>query len=179
MRRGFASLFGAVLLASPGLAGEPTSSRSHSSPNGLWSIKLTELEPGKCRVETSKDNAPAWHLERCVGTADDHLFVSDDGQRFWVVHSFPRIPEARAAQGRPEKWLGVEVAAEYDRDGQKLQSRVLKSFMTHELEKLRDMGHRFVWLSGVGGLPGKGPRVTDAGLVELDTASDKTFRLKF
>src|SRR5689334_7436706 len=114
----FASVaVGALLWAGPAVAGGPMSSASHGSANGVWSIKLEDLGAGKCKVETTKDNEPGWSLEQCVGTAEDHYFISNDGQRFWVIRSFPRVPKGRQYQGKPSKWGAVQVAAEYDRSG--------------------------------------------------------------
>jgi hypothetical protein len=155
------------------------SSTPHVSRNGIWSIRLLQYSEHRCRLEVTKDNELNWTLDRCVGTADDRYFIGDAGQRFWVIHAFPKVP-SKKLRGRPTRWGKVVVAEEFDRLGKRLVRRKLAQFVgRRQVFKLRDLGSRFVWLQGVNRVPGQEPRLDGKGVVELDTVAGKTFRLKF
>ena len=168
-----------ALLVAPLAFAAPMTSDAHVSRNGIWSIRLLQYSERKCRLEVSKDNELNWTLERCVGSAEDRYFIGDAGQRFWVIHAFPKVP-SKHLRGRPARWGGVVVAEEFDRLGHRLAKRRLAQFVgRRQTNKLRDLGSRFVWLEGVDRVPGEEPRLNGKGLVELDTVGSRTFRLKF
>jgi hypothetical protein len=140
---------------------------------------LVESGPGDCRLEVLKESAPTWRIDRCVGTVDDLYFVSNDGTRVWVVKT---LPENGSGKSRKyPAWTYAEVAALYGRDGRRLKSMQLNDFVQSRggLEDVRKLAHHFKWLEGALGVPGKGPRLTDAGVVELETVERKTFKLEF
>lgn len=170
---------GAALVAAPAFA-SPSSARPRVSANGLYTIRFTQFAPEKCLLEVSKEGGGSWTLSRCVGSAEDLFFVSNDGQRFWVLHPVPKVPEGRQNAQHPERWGRVVVAVRYDRSGKVLEARSLDGFVKRpQRDKLVDLGLRFGWLAGVSGAPGVAPRMTDAGVVELDTVADKRYRLSF
>lgn len=170
---------GAALVAAPAFA-SPSTARPRVSANGLYTIRFTQLAPQQCVLEVSRQDGPSWTLPRCVGAVEDLFFVSNDGQAFWVLHPVPRVPDGKRNKQRPERWGQVVVAVRYDRSGKMLESRSLGSFVKGpDREKLVDLGLRFGWLAGTSGAPGVAPRMTDAGVVELDTVADKRYRLKF
>jgi hypothetical protein len=47
------------------------------------------------------------------------------------------------------------------------------------LSEVRQFKAHFGWLEGTLGIPGKGPRLTDAGAVEFETVEGRTHRLTF
>jgi hypothetical protein len=158
----------------------PSSSRPRVSPNGLFTIRFTETSPGHCVVEIAKDGGGTARIPRCVGGAQDFYFVGNDGGSFWVLHAVPKVPRGRRYHQHPERWGKVVVAVRYDRSGKVLGVRRLRTFVRgRDVAKLMDKGLRFGWLAGVSGAVGAPPRMTDAGVVELDTVADKRFRLRF
>ena len=72
------------------------------------------------------------------------------------------------------------VAAEYDRQGGRVQQRELLDFVgQRELPEVRQLGQHLKWLEGLLGVPGKGPRLTDAGRIEFETVGSKSHQLTF
>ncbi len=179
-----------MLLASPALA-EERKGRARVSANGLYSVRMVEVTQGRCRLEVTQESGPVWALEQCLGTVDDLYFVSNDGERVWVV--WPLVEKGKAAPApRPKKkskvkqpkgppaWAHVVVAAQYGRDGQRLQEKRLTEWLTtRQLSEVRQLTHHFKWLEGTLGIPGKGPRLTDAGVVELEPVGGTTRQLTF
>lgn len=166
----------------------PRESTAHASSNGVWSIQLFESAPEQCRVEATRDADPAWSLARCVGTVEDLYFISNDGERFWVLSALPRTPviaRPKQKEGKPqplppgEPFLGAVVATLFDKQGKVLTERTLRTFVTRRYDKLRDLGAHFCWLEGVLGIPGRRPRTTEANQVEFETVEPKTVRLDF
>ncbi|MGA9524454.1 MAG: hypothetical protein WBV82_23565 [Myxococcaceae bacterium] len=173
-----------LALALPAGAGaeEPKRSKTTVSAKGDFSVRLVELGPKKCRLEVLKESIPWWHLERCVGTVDDLYFVSSDGARVWVVKTIPQKASVRrATRMKYPAWTYVEVAALYGRDGSKLKSKQLNDFVKSRggLDDVRQLERHFKWLEGVTGVPGKAPRLNDAGQVQLETVEPKSFKLEF
>jgi hypothetical protein len=181
-----ALLLVALLVALPGLAQE-RKSKARVSANGLYSVRLVEERPGKCRVEMLKESGPMWQFSGCIGTVDDFYFASNDGERFWLVR--PLVEKGR--RGTVEKrgkrkvkvpaWANAEVAVLYDRHGQKLKEKRLQDFLlgARELGEVRQLKGHFKWLEGTLGIPGKGPRVTDEAKVEFEAVGRKTYSLSF
>ena len=163
----------------PLLAATPKSSKSQSSATGVYSIKLIEQQPGKCQVEVTEETKLAWQLDKCVGTTDDFYFVSDDGQRFWVIRAFPEKPAAPQKQ-ESETWLSVVVAVLYDQQGKALRRmRAGELVPARARHRVRQLGKHFLWLKGVGGVPGAMPRVNDHNEVELEPVDSRPVHLKF
>jgi len=167
-----------LLWLAPLWAATPKSSKSQSSATGVYSIKLNELEAGKCQVEVKEETKLAWQLDKCVGTTDDFYFVSDNGQRFWVIHAFPEKP----ASTKPESdaWLSVVVAVLYDPQGKALRLiRAREVVPAGARHRVRQLDKHFLWLKGVGGIPGQMPRVNDHNEVELEPVDSRPVHLKF
>jgi hypothetical protein len=180
-------LLAPLLVLSVGAEAAPRQSSAHASSNGVWSIQLVESAPERCRVEATRDADPAWTLERCVGTVEDLFFISNDGERFWVLSVLPRTPPLpRQPKGKEPKkvplgepFASAVVATLFDKQGKVLAERTLKDFLQRRFDKLRDLETHFCWLEGEVGLPGRRPRITDSNQVEFETVEPKTFRLDF
>ena len=182
-----------LLLATPAPADEPRRSKGSASSNAEYGIVLREEGEGRCRVEATRDTDPAWTLPRCVGGVDDLYFISDSGQRFWVLFTLPKsIPppsrppvsesQKKAAKKSPphDAYGGVKVAVLYDRLGNVLGERTLGELVPKSAyRKLRLYDRRFGWLEGLNGVPGREPRVTEHNQVEFDTVEPRTRRLDF
>jgi hypothetical protein len=161
-----------ALVVSASAAAEPKSSKAQVSSNGAFAIRLTELEKDKCQLEVLRNADVVWSLPRCVGTPDDLYFVSDDGERFWVLYTLP--------QKSTKDWWNVPVARLYERAGTVVQSRrAVDVIPSKGRSEVRQLGKHFKWLEGVLGVPGRGPRVTDKNQVELETVGTHTVRLSF
>lgn len=175
-----------LLLALPGFAQERTS-KSHVSANGMYSVRLVEEAPGKCRVEMLKESGPAWTFQGCVGTVDDFYFASNDGDRFWLLRPLvekgkkPVVVKVGKKKVKIPGWANATVAVLYDRNGQKLQEKRLQEFVnsSRELDEVRQMAAHFKWLEGTLGIPGTGPRLTNDEKVEFEAVGGKTYRLSF
>jgi hypothetical protein len=182
-----------LALAGPVAAEEAGQSRTRASSNAEYGIVMRVEAPGKCRVEVTRDTDVAWTLPSCVGTVDDLYFVSNTGERFWVLAALPKsIPppaappvspsQKKAARKKPpfDGYGPVVVAVLYDRLGNVLVERNLSSLLPSSAHrKLRLLDRRFVWLEGVLGVPGKEPRVNDRNQVEFETVEPRTRRLDF
>lgn len=170
------------LVALPAL-GQERSSRARVSANGTYSVRLVQQAAGKCTLEVAKESGPVWTLQQCVGGVDDLYFVSNDGERVWVF--FPLAPKGtKKLPGKKYKkvpaWANTVVAEQYDRQGRRVQERRLLSFVgQRELSEVRQLGQHLKWLEGVLGVPGKGPRLTDAGRIEFETVGGKSHQLTF
>jgi hypothetical protein len=171
--------------AAPSALAEERGSRPRVSANGLYSVRTVDVGVGKCRLEMLKENGRLWSADVCVGTVDDLYFASNDGQKVWVL--YPLVEKGKPLPGEKKKkkgvsltWARVMVAAQFDRNGQKLQERRLTELMTSkQLSEVRQLAHHLKWLEGTLGIPGKGPRLTDAGVLEFEPAGVKTQRLTF
>ncbi len=169
-----------LLVALPAL-GQERSSRARVSANGTYTVRLVE-QTGKCTLEVSKESGPVWTLKQCVGGVDDLYFVSNDGERVWVF--FPLAPKGtKKLPGKKYKkvpaWANTVVAEEYDRQGRVQERRLLSFVGLREVSEVRELGQHLKWLEGVLGVPGKGPRLTDAGRIEFETVGGKTHQLTF
>lgn len=172
----------------------PAQSRGRASSNAEYGIVLRVEAPGRCRVEVTRDADVAWTLPRCVGTVDDLYFVSNSGERFWVLASLPRslpLPAGAAPVGEAQKRAArkkapfdafgpVTVAVLYDRLGNVLAERRLSELLPSSAHrKLRVLDRRFVWLEGVLGVPGREPRANERNQVEFETVEPRAVRLDF
>ncbi len=170
-----------LLLALP--ASAERSSRTRVSVNGTFSVRLVETAPDKCTLEVSKESGPVWTLSQCVGGVDDLYFVSNDGQRVWVLYPLAPKGTKKLAGKQFRKvpaWANTVVAVEYDRRGEHEQEKRLLDFVgVRELSEVRQMEKHLKWLEGVLGVPGKGPRLTDAGRIEFETVGGKSHQLVF
>jgi len=195
MRGAPAALWVLVLLASAAVrAAEPKAatkapartSATKSSANGIYAIRLEQMDEKTCRIVVVKDQDVVWKLDRCLGgTVDDLLFVNNDGTRFWILFVLPELVEPAALDKpspnkRTDPMFEAVVAAEYDKEGRQLASRKLKDFLEYKRRGLlRKLEKHFKWLQGVVDVPGKSPRVSDAELLEFEPVSGKTVQLKF
>jgi hypothetical protein len=171
----------ALLAAPPGRA-EERISRAGVSRNGRFAVRLVEEAKDRCRVEVLKDGSAAhWQLPRCVGTADDLFFVSDDGERFWVLKTFPEKSVSHAKRGGDRGWTSTVVAVLYDRRGSAVREVRLNEVVRTQvgLDNVRQFKKRFQWLGGVSGVPGNPPRLNAAGQVEFDTVEPRTHQFAF
>ncbi|WNG40790.1 hypothetical protein F0U61_49180 [Archangium violaceum] len=171
-----------LLVSLPALAAE-RASRTRVSANGTFSVRLVEKAPGQCTLEVSKESGPVWKLKECVGGVDDLYFVSNDGERVWVL--YPLAPKGtKKLPGKKFRkvpaWANTVVAVQYDRQGGRVQERSLLDFVgQRELPEVRQLGQHLKWLEGLLGVPGKGPRLTDAGHIEFETVGSKSHKLTF
>ncbi len=178
-----------LLLALPALA-EERKGKTRVSANGLYGVHLVEVAPGQCRLEVTKESGPAWSLAQCVGTVDDFFFVSNDGEKVWVLWPLvgkgkppPPAPKTKKKTKQPKgppAWANVVVAAQVDSKGNRLQEKRLTELLsTRQLTEVRQLTHHIKWLEGTLGIPGKGPRLTDAGVVEFEPVGGSTHQLTF
>jgi hypothetical protein len=168
----------ALLWIAPVFAAEPKTSKSQTSATGVYTIRLIELERGNCRVEVMEETRLAWQLDKCVGTTDDFYFVANNGQRFWIIRAFPEKPAP--TKGSPNPWLSVRVAVLYDRGGKALRRVTARELIpVLARHRVRQLGKHFLWLKGVGGVPGEMPRVNDHNEVELEPVESRPVHLKF
>jgi len=170
------------MLAAPSVGAEERISRAGVSRNGRFAVRFVEEGKDRCRVEVLKEGSnPHWQLPRCVGTADDLFFVSDNGERFWLLKTFPEKPPARAKNARGAGWTSAVVAVLYDRGGNAVRELRLNELVRTQagLDNVRQFKKRFQWLGGVSGVPGNPPRMNAAGQVEFDTVEPRTHQLAF
>ena len=67
-----------------------------------------------------------------------------------------------------------------DRQGARVQQRNLMDLVAQkELTEVRQMSQHLKWLEGLLAVPGKGPRLTDAGRIEFETVGGKSHQLQF
>ena len=181
-------------LAVPSAAEESRQSQARASSSAEYGIVMRVGGAGKCRVEVTRDTDVAWTLPRCVGTVDDQYFVSNSGERFWVLAALPKWLSAppgstpvgetqkRASNKKPsfDAYGPVVVAVLYDRLGNIRSERKLSELLPRSaFRKLRPLDRRFVWLEGVLGVPGREPRVNERNQVEFETVEPRTWRLDF
>ena len=182
------TLAAALLLALPSLA-QPAaggqaarSSRPRVSANGLYTVRLVEPAPGRCRLEVSADTGlGGWTLERCVGSVDDLYFVGNDGAKVWVLRPLVEKGKRRVKGKRsPPAWANAKVAWQVGRSGEVRETRWLAGLVpAKRLSEVRQFRAHFAWLEGTLGIPGKGPRLTDEAKVEFEAVGAKTYRLSF
>jgi hypothetical protein len=159
---------------------DPKQTRLQVSGNGSFGVRMTQPGADQCHLEVLKDNEPLWSLDKCVGTVDDLFFVSNDGQRVWVLKATPEKPGPPKGKKKGTPWYQVEVATLYDAQGNPVQSRRLMDLVQPaERDKVRQLGKHFVWFEGMETLPGRKPRINDAGQVELEVAGSRTVKLNF
>jgi len=183
-----------LVLAARSAAAQSGESRARASSNAEFGIVMRVEAAGRCRIEVTRDTETAWTLPKCLGTADDLYFVSNSGQRFWVLAALPKSlppPPGTAPVGEEQKrrarkkpafdaYGPVLVAVLYDRLGNVLLERRLSELLPKPAyERVRVLDRRFVWLEGVYGVPGQEPRVNDKNQVEFETVEPKTWRLEF
>ena len=182
-----------LALAGSAAAEETGQSRTRASSNAEYVIVMRVEGPGKCRVEVTRDTDIAWTLPRCVGTVDDQYFVSNSGERFWVLAALPKSltpptappvsPSQKKAAQKKKPFDGygpVVVGVLYDRLGNVIAERKLSELLPGSAHRrLRLLDRRFVWMEGVLGVPGKEPRVNDRNQVEFETVEPRTRRLDF
>ncbi|XXF77632.1 hypothetical protein P2318_31950 [Myxococcaceae bacterium GXIMD 01537] len=180
-----AALVLALLLALPAPAAE-RASRARVSADGVFSVRLVEEAPGQCRLEVSKESGPVWSLAQCVGLVDDLYFVSNDGERVWVMRPLaqkapePKVRTTRKKKSQVPGWARVPVATLYGREGQRLDEKYLTDFVApRNMGEVRELSGHFKWLEGTLGIPGKGPRLMDAGHIEFESVGGKHHRLTF
>ena len=197
MRIGRCEITLALLLVQTVLAGraaaqETGQSRGRASSNAEYGIVMRVEGEGKCRIEVTRDTDVAWTLPRCLGTVDDLYFVSNSGERFWVLAAIPKSvpvpPSVAVEEKKPsskkkppfDQYGPVAVATLYDRFGNLVAQRKLQDLLGKNYQRrLRKLDRRFVWLEGVLGVPGKEPRVNDRNQVEFETVEPRTWRLGF
>ena len=179
------TLAAALLLALPSRAQSvpagQRASRPRVSANGLYTVRLVEPAPGRCRLEvTAETGLGGWSTERCVGSVDDLFFVANDGARVWVLRPLVEKGKRRVKGKKWPAWANAKVAWQVGRNGQVRESRWLAGLLpAKRLNEVRQFRAHFGWLEGTLGIPGKGPRLTDAGTVEFETVEGRTHRLTF
>ena len=95
-----------LAVAGRAAAEETAQSRARASSNAEYGIVMRVEGEGKCRIEVTRDTDVAWTLPRCLGTVDDVYFVSNSGERFWVLAALPKSlppPPGSAPVGEAQK----------------------------------------------------------------------------
>jgi hypothetical protein len=116
-----------------------------------------------------------------LGDADDLYFVSNDGERVWILLTLPEVPPAPRKKTRIVDLVGrAPVAFLVDRAGQVVQSRKLASFVDpSNRRRVQILSRHFKWLEGVAAIPGRAPRSDAHNQVELEVVGPRTHRLVF
>jgi hypothetical protein len=174
-----------LVLVLGGLPSEGASrtSRARVSANGIHTVILHEEAPGRCRLEVSTESGTGWKLEECVGGVDDLYFVSNDGQRVWVLK--PLVEKGtRKLPGKQFRkvpaWANTVVAELYDSKGGRVEQKNLLDFVKPaELSEVRQLNKHLKWLEGLLGVPGKGPRLSDKGRIEFEVVGGTNHQLTF
>ncbi|MFZ5468912.1 MAG: hypothetical protein ACOZIN_05680 [Myxococcota bacterium] len=163
-----------LVLAAPAAA-EETVGRTQISSDGARGIRFVHVGKGQCRIEAVSGTEVTWKLEECVGSIDDLYFISNDGERFWVLTPLPQKPK-----GKKVRWDSAVVARLFDKEGTLLQVKSLRDLVPPKgREAVRQLKKHFKWLEGVVDVPGKGPRVAEGDQVEFETVDRRTVRLRF
>jgi hypothetical protein len=172
----WASSLSVLLVSAPAWPEPARQSDLSTSDNRTYTVQLMEEEGGKCRVVVNQAEQPMWTLDKCLGGANDKYFVSNSGDRVWVLYTLPE--QLRRKKGDV---LGdVVVATLVTRAGERLKTKLLKDFVPkYQYGRLRRLGPRFAWLGGLSGMPGVPPHIKEGGQVELETVELKTFHLDF
>jgi len=163
--------------------GASRASRARVSANGIHTVLLHEEVPGRCRLEVSTESGAGWKLEECVGGVNDLYFVSNDGERVWVLK--PLVEKgSRKLPGKQFRkvpaWANTVVAELYDRKAGRVEQKNLLDFVKPtELSEVRQMSKHLKWLEGLLGVPGKGPRLSDTGRIEFEVVGGKHHQLTF
>ena len=176
-------VFGALLptLALAQAQEEGRTSRRTSSQSQRYSVQFTQGAAGKCTLEVQQDREKVWSWDTCVGTAEDLYFVSDKGDRVWVLHVFPEVvsnPKVKKARADPV-WDTV-VAELFDRTGQRVSSRRLRDLVTGATrDPVQEFGRHFKWVGGAMGVSGLPPHVREGNRLELEPNAAKPVQLDF
>jgi hypothetical protein len=171
-----------VLVGLPSV-GAPRASRARVSANGLHTVILREEAPGRCTLEVSTESGSGWKLGECVGGVDDLYFVSNNGERVWVLK--PLVEKGtRKLPGKPFRkvpaWANTVVAELYDHQAGRVEQKNLLDFVKPaELSEVRQMHKHLKWLEGMLGVPGKGPRLSDTGRIEFEVVGGTHHQLTF
>ncbi|MFL5318339.1 MAG: hypothetical protein ACJ790_01690 [Myxococcaceae bacterium] len=140
-------------------------SKKQVSANGLYTVYLRENPDKSCLVVALKDGAPFWQLQQCVGSATDLYFISNDGQRFWVVRPLAKIQKAK----KKNPWGDNLVLQLYNREGEVKSSHSAGALVPRlAWGQVRELGGHVKWVEGVNGVAGKPPRVNDDNQLEVD-----------
>lgn len=173
-----ALLVSAALLTSASALAQEKVTRKQVSANGLYTIYFRQNPDQSCLVVALKDGAPFWQLSQCVGTTADLFFISNDGQRFYVVKSL-----ADLKKGKRLSWTTDTVVKLYTKEGQLKFSRDAGSLVPKIARNdVRELGAHVKWAAGLYGVPGKPPHVNDAGQLELEsvgTVGARTWQFSF
>lgn len=161
-------------------AQEPQSSRPRVSSNGRFSVRAYERAPKHCWLEVSREGEVTWESPRCFGTLDDFYFVSNDGERVWVIRALPELPKKRkapflkAVAQTKGAWL-------LKRPGTLLKTRTIGTFMktARARSDAEALSSHFRWLHGAAGKLGKPPHSTLDNAVEFETLDGSVHRLRF
>ncbi len=127
------------------------------SADGASTAREARLE-ADCTVQVVRRGVELWSARRCVAEKQDVVFVSDDGERLLVVHTFPKVSESLAT---------AEAVDLYTREGR--AGAISAGALISDPSKVRPSRTHVYWLAGVLGEGGKEPVLTpDGGAVELD-----------
>lgn len=171
-----AAIFVAALLLCGAAVAQERTTKKQVSANGLYTIYLREDPDKSCRVVVTKEGQPHWQLQQCVATLNDLFFISNEGDRFWVIHTLAEKKKKK----KKNAWKGSVVAALYDREGQRLASRTAGQLVPKiGVPEVRELGGHAKWLEGVLGVPGKPPRLTDKNILEFETVGPGYIKLTF
>jgi hypothetical protein len=160
----------------------PKATTPQVSANGRYSVRVVESGPSECHIQVFQEADLTWELPRCIGTVDDLYFVSNDGERVWVLHPLPEIPppSTRKKIRMQDLIAKVPVAFLVNRAGQVVLSRNVGSFViAPSRSKIQLMAHHFKWLEGTVGLAGRTPRSNAHNQLEFESVGGHTYRLDF
>jgi hypothetical protein len=168
-----------ALLAGAVASAEPKVTKTQISSDGSHGVRF-ESEGDRCKLVGVNGTTDSWTLEKCVGASDDLFFVSNDGDRVWILHALPQKPP-RAAKGKKgTPWYSVTVAELIEKDGSFVRALKLTDLVDQRgREKVEQLEKHFKWLEGVLGMPGKGPRINDKDQVEFEVAGTRNHKLGF
>lgn len=136
------------------------------SEDGRSSVIQSYRASGSCHVESAGAGA-AWTLEQCLSSTMQLQFVSDDGKKLLIIDPMPEVKDG---------WRTTPVVWLYDSG--KLETFTTAGSLVRNDKKLDVVGHRFAWLAGTSGQPGKSPKYSAAG-VSGTTVSGDAFHFGF
>ncbi|HET9451819.1 MAG TPA: hypothetical protein VFO83_13085, partial [Aggregicoccus sp.] len=136
--------------AGAGQAPAPRASRPRVSANGLYTVRMLQPAPGRCRLEvTAETGLGGWSTERCVGGVDDLYFVANDGAKVWVLRPLVEKGKRRVKGKQVPAWANAKVAWLVARGGTERESRWLMGLLpAKRLSEVRQYRAHFAWLEG-------------------------------
>ena len=183
-----------AVVAARATAEETGQSRGRASSNAEYGIVMRVEGERKCRVEVTRDTDVAWTLPRCLGSVDDLYFVSNSGERFWVLaalpKSVPRPPRLGSCGRGPEEGGDEETALRRLRSGggggalrpsghRHRGAEDRRAPPEGRLREAEEAGPALRLARGSARRAGQGAPVNNRNQVEFETVEPRTWRLDF